>query len=369
MSAPAAYSRRAYPAAGVLTSLPNGMGFSDTSFSPASTAGWPSTGNPFLVTLDYGNSNEERIWCQGITGTTVTIIQRGAAGTTQGTHQPNCSCALSAGPQDFDEANQLVSSVMGGAVGTPVGEVMAIATNGATPTFQWVAPANLAFTPTAQTANYLAQSGNFVGANASGGAFTVTIPVAAGTVVLVKKMDSIPTNAVTIAPASGTIDGLTQLNLYGQYAGYLLVSDGTNVNVAAVIDSPWQTYTPSWTASTTNPTIGNGTIIGAWKQSGTRIDFMMNLQAGSTTTFGTGNYGFTYPFTIKTKFTNVYGAMIGACSTGSAFFMGLVPSSGGSTSSSFYVVNAAGGTQVSSASPGSWNSGASIEVAGSFQSY
>ncbi|WP_435107785.1 hypothetical protein [Nocardiopsis synnemataformans] len=57
----------------------------------------------------------------------------------------------------------------------------------------------------------------------------------------------------------------------------------------------WQPYTPSWTAATTNPSIGNGQIIGRWMQVGTTVDFMLRIVAGSTTSFGNGPYDFGLP--------------------------------------------------------------------------
>lgn len=57
----------------------------------------------------------------------------------------------------------------------------------------------------------------------------------------------------------------------------------------------WTAYTPTWTAVTTNPVLGNGTITGAYTQIGKTVHFRMNLTAGSTTTFGTGAWRFGLP--------------------------------------------------------------------------
>ena len=72
-------------------------------------------------------------------------------------------------------------------------------------------------------------SGNVVLASASSAAFTVTLPaVAAGLHVTVVKTDS-SANVVTVAPASGTINGAaTYTALSTQYKGAQFVSDGTN---------------------------------------------------------------------------------------------------------------------------------------------
>lgn len=52
----------------------------------------------------------------------------------------------------------------------------------------------------------------------------------------------------------------------------------------------WTSYTPTWTAATTNPAIGNGTITGRYKQIGKLCTASFQLSAGSTTTFGAGAY-------------------------------------------------------------------------------
>lgn len=57
----------------------------------------------------------------------------------------------------------------------------------------------------------------------------------------------------------------------------------------------WTSYTPTWTAATTNPVLGNGTLVGRYMRSGRTITFDINLIPGTTTTFGSGNYAFAIP--------------------------------------------------------------------------
>lgn len=58
---------------------------------------------------------------------------------------------------------------------------------------------------------------------------------------------------------------------------------------------PWTTFTPTWQANTTNPVLGNGTLIGRYKRDGRMINFDITLTPGSTTTFGSGGYFFNVP--------------------------------------------------------------------------
>lgn len=62
----------------------------------------------------------------------------------------------------------------------------------------------------------------------------------------------------------------------------------------------WASYTPAWTAATTNPVLGNGTLTGAYRQVQKDIAFRAALIAGSTTTYGTGTWFFTVPAAIST---------------------------------------------------------------------
>ena len=152
----------------------------------------------------------------------------------------------------------------------------------------------------AVSTTYTAKANDFVQATATSAAFTVTVPVAKGAITTVKKMDSTFAHAVTISPASGHIDGNTSLLLYGQYAGYVFCGDGTNANVVGVLESNWQSYTPSWLSTGTAPAIGNGSVQGSFQQIGRRIEVQIYFAAGSTTTFGTGHYIFTAPVTSQT---------------------------------------------------------------------
>jgi hypothetical protein len=85
---------------------------------------------------------------------------------------------------------------------------------------------------------------------------------------------------------------------------------------------PWTAYTPSWLGSTTNPVINNGTIAAYYCQTGKIVFFRGVITAGSTTTFGSGNYLISLPvpalvsayqpiaqaiFTDTSAATNYYG--------------------------------------------------------------
>lgn len=62
------------------------------------------------------------------------------------------------------------------------------------------------------------------------------------------------------------------------------------------IEAGWTAFTPGWFGSTTNPAIGNGTIVGRYKRIGKTVFFRISITAGTTTTYGSGNYSFGIPF-------------------------------------------------------------------------
>ena len=115
---------------------------------------------------------------------------------------------------------------------------------------------------------------------------------------------------VTAVNADGTIDadGIPGIRRAESYRN-ALVGDLIRIDQASsgdllalgrtlsVADPPWVAYTPTWTAPTTNPVLGNGTITGRYALIGKTCHVAIRLVTGSTTTYGTGNYLFSVPFT------------------------------------------------------------------------
>jgi len=64
-----------------------------------------------------------------------------------------------------------------------------------------------------------------------------------------------------------------------------------------IFESAWTSYTPTWKASLTEPSLGNGTLVGAYQKIGKTCFFGILLKVGSTTTGGTGGYSFALPAT------------------------------------------------------------------------
>jgi hypothetical protein len=84
-----------------------------------------------------------------------------------------------------------------------------------------------------------------------------------------------------------------------------------NARLQAIYDAielTWalDTYTPTWTASSVNPSIGNGTITGKYLALGGKcVLFAVTITAGSTTTYGTGSYSVSLPLSADTGYQGV----------------------------------------------------------------
>jgi hypothetical protein len=64
-------------------------------------------------------------------------------------------------------------------------------------------------------------------------------------------------------------------------------------------EGAWISYTPVWTAASVNPVINNGTIEGWYKLVGKTCFVRGNIAMGSTTTFGSGEWYVSMPFTAS----------------------------------------------------------------------
>lgn len=77
----------------------------------------------------------------------------------------------------------------------------------------------------------------------------------------------------------------------GLSAGQILTAATMNS-----IGAAWETWTPTWTGSTTNPAIGNGFIGGTYCRIQKTVIADGYVIAGTTTTYGSGTYRLSIPF-------------------------------------------------------------------------
>lgn len=81
-------------------------------------------------------------------------------------------------------------------------------------------------------------------------------------------------------------------------AGQIVFPASQNASAGAntLDDYEEGTYTPTWTTTGSAPSIGNGTLSGAYVKVGQLVTVTAKLLAGSSTTFGTGDWRLTVPF-------------------------------------------------------------------------
>jgi hypothetical protein len=80
------------------------------------------------------------------------------------------------------------------------------------------------------------------------------------------------------------------------------IHDNAWLQTLAAAINGWalDTYTPTWTATSVNPALGNGTVSGKYMELGDFVVGSFHYTMGSTTTYGTGNYSIALPVTAST---------------------------------------------------------------------
>ena len=72
-----------------------------------------------------------------------------------------------------------------------------------------------------------------------------------------------------------------------------------NLQFVAAAHLQASNYTPVWSATITEPTLGNGSLTGSYSQVGNFVKADVTLAIGSTTTLGEGRYAFTTPLSAS----------------------------------------------------------------------
>jgi hypothetical protein len=128
-------------------------------------------------------------------------------------------------------------------------------------------------------------------------------------------IDGIST-VITGCTLNGTFDnpgvefasGLAQCSINGNawVSGLVFDDNALGQSASNEIDIRNVTYTPAWTGAG-NPAIGDGALSGAYQRDGERCHFNIVLTAGSTTTYGTGAWSLSLPYTaVRDSVVSVY---------------------------------------------------------------
>lgn len=81
----------------------------------------------------------------------------------------------------------------------------------------------------------------------------------------------------------------------------------------------WSSYTPAWTAASTNPVLNNGALVGRYIKIGRTVTAAIILTMGSTTTYGSGAQELSLPFTAAAAIVSYLGT---ARFTGASTWLG-----------------------------------------------
>lgn len=151
--------------------------------------------------------------------------------------------------------------------------------------------------------------------NSFGGAVTL-----GGTATEVEFSGNIISGAITLN--SGAANNVVTGN---RCTGGQAVVDNSGVATNVIDDPIEQSFTPTWTGSISNPAIGNGTIQCFWRRAGKSFRMRGRYTMGSTTTYGSGVWSFSFPSTGFPSGVSCNGRAVGSVQgldTGTAFRVG-----------------------------------------------
>ena len=150
----------------------------------------------------------------------------------------------------------------------------------------------------------------------------------------------------------------------GETVTAALMNTHVRDNLKAIGDA-WTSYTVTWTGSSTNPAIGNGTKTGAYIQAGKLVIFRISITFGSTTTLGTGFYSFSLPVTsFDNKIAIGQGMAFDTSATALSSLVVFVDNSGFTT---VRAKDMATDGNVTASAPFAWANGDEINLTGLYE--
>jgi hypothetical protein len=134
---------------------------------------------------------------------------------------------------------------------------------------------------------------------------------------------------------------------------------------AAADAGAWSTYTPTWTASTTNPSLGDGTLTGRYKAIGKTVFVKIHMQAGSSTTFGSGHWKFSLPVAAYSGNSAILSATF--LDNGTQWYAALATNEYDSNTAYVVPITTASGP-VGPTAPFTWTTSDLLTICGSYES-
>lgn len=127
----------------------------------------------------------------------------------------------------------------------------------------------------------------------------------------------------------------------------------------------WRSYTPTWTAGTTNPTIGNGSISGSYTVIGRTVKFRVNTNWGSSTSNGVGSYRWSPPLPIA-NISDLIGEPVGQATVYDTSAGTRYTRAAYITSAGISLIDAAGSI-VGASNPVAWANGDGMTIYGFYE--
>ncbi|WP_020393475.1 hypothetical protein [Kribbella catacumbae] len=124
----------------------------------------------------------------------------------------------------------------------------------------------------------------------------------------------------------------------------------------------WDSYVPTWLTSGNAPSLGNGTLTGAYKQLGKLVTFRIRILMGSTTTYGTGEWRLSYPVGAA---TSPVGGLSGYVFRSGPQYWGLIGV--GFATNSFRMIGSAGNALVTGTAPVAFAAGDELLIGGTYE--
>jgi len=121
-----------------------------------------------------------------------------------------------------------------------------------------------------------------------------------------------------------------------------------------------RTFVPTWTASSSNPVIGNGTLAGEFFIANGICQVTVTMTAGSTTTFGSGIWSFALPVTCRS--INMQRGSAIALDAGVIYYAGSADAAGTGLQATFDQAT----SQTQATIPFTWASGDSLSMTVSY---
>ncbi len=174
----------------------------------------------------------------------------------------------------------------------------------------------------------------------------------------------------TGATGSTGLQGATGPTGAQGYVGATGPTGSTGPTGAGASDlTAWTAYTPTWTSDSGTPSIGNGSLVGRYKQIGKTVFFNLRLIYGSTTTGGSGAWMFGLPVTA---YDPNYQFAVSILNSGLAWY-GAIGNGNYKGSTSYFSVIHQNDTQttvwggVSSTAPFTFGNQDTLTVSGSYE--